>query len=222
VSDGAPGIVIRENGPYVVTRIPLHDAAGTPYEPKEVYALCRCGGSSNKPFCDGTHRTRGEWGAETADRRPIRERRRAYAGEGITVYDDRSLCAHFGHCTDALPQVFGKREGEDGFCRASGAGAGEIAAVVRTCPSGALTYSLPGSDGAVEESRAPVILPSRDGPYVLTGGIQVTAADGFSYERRARMALCRCGQSGNKPFCDGTHWTIGFEAVGLPSHPETS
>lgn len=210
MNDDAPGIAIVENGPYLVAGIPLSDSAGAPLEAKERYALCRCGGSSNKPFCDGTHRTNGFDGAETADRRPIRERRRAYAGDGITVYDDRSICAHFGHCTDGLPEVFGKREG--GFCNPAGATAEEIAAVVLRCPSGALAYSIPGSPETVEESRLAGIVPSTDGPYVLSGGIHIASSDGFSYEPRARMSLCRCGNSKNKPFCDGTHWTIGFKA----------
>jgi len=43
------------------------------------------------------------------------------------------------------------------------------------------------------------------GPLWLRGGIALLAADGFAYEIRNRMTLCRCGASSNKPFCDGSH-----------------
>jgi CDGSH-type Zn-finger protein len=53
VNDGPGAITILENGPYLVSGIPLEDPSGTPYEASERYALCRCGGSNEKPFCDG-------------------------------------------------------------------------------------------------------------------------------------------------------------------------
>ena len=48
------------------------------------------------------------------------------------------------------------------------------------------------------------------GPLWVRGGIPVIAADGFAYEVRNRVTLCRCGASANKPFCDGSHFKVGF------------
>ena len=87
----------------------------------------------------------------------------------------------------------------------------EIAQVASRCPSGALSYALAGSESTVELNASPAIKVSKDGPYHLRGGIQVRSTDGEPYERRARQTLCRCGGSKNKPFCDGTHWRIGFK-----------
>jgi CDGSH-type Zn-finger protein len=50
-----------------------------------------------------------------------------------------------------------------------------------------------------------------NGPLWVRGGVSVEAADGFEYEVRNRVTLCRCGQSNNKPFCDGSHWDVGFK-----------
>jgi hypothetical protein len=82
---------------------------------------------------------------------------------------------------------------------------------VGTCPSGALSYALEDSPHPVEEDRPSAVTVSKDGPYWVTGQISLEAADGSIYEVRSRFALCRCGGSKNKPFCDGTHWHIGFK-----------
>ncbi len=205
----APRIVVTEHGPYRVEGgVAIYDAEGALLRTTGTWCLCRCGGSRNKPFCDVTHGRKGFDGTETADHGSIVERRERYASDGITVFDDRSRCAHFGQCTDRLPAVF--RADAEPFVDPHGAAAPEIAAVVAGCPSGALAYAE-GDDGdPVEISVEPSITPIVDGPYRVRGAIQVVGADGRAYERRQRQTLCRCGQSGNKPFCDGSHWYAGF------------
>ena len=203
-------ITVTEDGPYMVEGgVEVVNAEGQVVSAKGKVFLCRCGGSQNKPFCDGTHAEKGFVGTEVADRGPIEERREAYAGNGITVYDDRSVCSHAGECTDNLPSVW-KLKSEP-WIDPKGANADQIAEVVRRCPSGALSYALDDDSGTVEEHLGPAVRASRDGPYHVRGGIQVTSSDGQSYERRNRQTLCRCGASKNKPFCDGTHWQIGFK-----------
>ncbi len=60
-------IMIADNGPYVVKgSVEMRDADGNAYTVQEAFALCRCGGSTNKPFCDGTHSKIGFEGAERA------------------------------------------------------------------------------------------------------------------------------------------------------------
>jgi len=105
-------IMVVPHGPYLVRGdIGVFDAAGDKRLDGGVCVLCRCGGSRTKPFCDGTHARIGFEGTESADHRPMAERRRAYpTADGVTIFDDRTRCAHFGQCTDRLPAVFGVSE----------------------------------------------------------------------------------------------------------------
>ncbi len=66
---------------------------------------------------------------------------------------------------------------------------------------------LPVSMGLIEDPAE-----GCSGPIWLRGGIAVVSADGFEYELRNRVTLCRCGASSDKPFCDGTHASIKFQA----------
>lgn len=198
-----------ENGPYKVDgTVEVVNASGQTVNTEGPAFLCRCGGSNNKPFCDGTHKKNGFVGTEVADRGPIADRRDEYQGDGITIYDDRSVCAHIGECTDGLPAVW--KLGTEPWIDPQGATADRIAEVVRKCPSGALSYALPGSADPVEEELDVQVVASKNGPYFVRGSLQVSSPDGSEYERRNRQALCRCGGSKNKPFCDGTHWSINF------------
>jgi CDGSH-type Zn-finger protein/truncated hemoglobin YjbI len=204
-----PMIEVTEHGPYrVVGDVAIHDVEGTLLRASGTWCLCRCGGSRNKPFCDATHGVKGFDGAESADHGLIVNRRHRYVAVGITVFDDRSRCAHFGQCTDRLPTVF--RADAEPFVDPHGADPKTIATVAAGCPSGALAAAR-GTDDEPEETRAtPSITPIVDGPYRVRGAIRVVGADGRAYERRERQTLCRCGQSANKPFCDGSHWYAGF------------
>lgn len=203
-------ITVTEDGPYMVEgALEVVRADGAVVSTEGKVFLCRCGGSGNKPFCDGTHKKNGFSGAEVADRGPIAKRRDAYEGAGVTIYDDRSVCSHAGHCTDSLPSVWKLRQ--EPWIDPHGADAEAIAAVVRTCPSGALAYARGEGPQPVEETLAPAIRASVDGPYHVRGGVPVSSPDGERYEARNRQTLCRCGQSKNKPFCDGTHWHAKFK-----------
>ncbi|MGH2900102.1 MAG: CDGSH iron-sulfur domain-containing protein [Solirubrobacteraceae bacterium] len=203
-------ITATDSGPYkVAAGVELIDAAGNVVTKDGPAFLCRCGGSQNKPFCDGTHNSNGFDGTLTAATGPIAERRDAYEGDGITVYDDRGVCAHIGECTANLPEVWKLRT--EPWIDPHGADRERIAEVVGLCPSGALAYARAGADEPVEEPLEPAIRASVDGPYHVRGAIPVTGADGTQFEPRNRQALCRCGGSKNKPFCDGTHWHIGFK-----------
>jgi CDGSH-type Zn-finger protein len=168
-------------------------------------ALCRCGASKNKPFCDGTHGAIGFNGASTAD--PAKNRRDAYKGRRITIFDNRAICSHAGHCTDSLAAVF--RMKQEPWIDADGAKAEEIVAAIKKCPSGALSYAIDEVE-AKPPAREPMITVTADGPYAITGGVEMLGqkfGDGASQEH---YTLCRCGASKNKPFCDGSHWSVNF------------
>lgn len=133
-------IHVTEDGPYRVEgEISIRDCTGKELRSEGIWHLCRCGGSRNKPFCDSTHGLKGWSGPETASHDQIAERRDVYPGDGVTVYDDRTRCAHFGQCSDRLPRVF--RSAEEPFVAVSEAPAKQIVEVTRGCPSGALATS---------------------------------------------------------------------------------
>ena len=210
-------IWVLPRGPYVMTgNVDVFDAEGQLRTHGGVCMLCRCGGSRTKPFCDGTHARIGFEGKESADHGLIADRRKAYpTADGAIVYDDRSRCAHFGQCTRRRPRAFGVSD--ENFVDPAAASTADLQSVVAGCPSGALTFAAPGSAIPVEEHQEPSIHPIVDGPYRVRGGIEVVGADGTPYEVRERQTLCRCGQSRNKPFCDGSHWYAGFRD---PAPPE--
>ncbi len=206
---GRPRITVREHGPYRVEGdVAIYDTEGNLLRRTGIWYLCRCGGSRNKPFCDVTHGLKGFDGSESADHGSIAERRASYAADGLTVYDDRSRCAHFGQCTSRLPAVF--RADAEPFVDPARASPTDIIAVVAGCPSGALAYAVGDDPEPVERAEAASITPIADGPYRVRGAIEVVSAGGRPYERRERQTLCRCGHSRNKPFCDGSHWYAGF------------
>jgi CDGSH-type Zn-finger protein len=194
------------NGPYLVTSVErLANSKGEPLPARPRMALCRCGGSGNKPFCDGTHARIGFSSAKSPDR--VADHRDAYTREDLTVFDNRGICQHSGLCSDALASVF--RTNAEPFIDMSEADQAAIIDAVRKCPSGALSYAIDSVEHRDQE-REPTITVSKDGPYRITGCIQIPdepRAEGASTEH---YALCRCGGSKNKPFCDGTHWYNKF------------
>jgi CDGSH-type Zn-finger protein len=172
-------------------------------EASETYALCRCGGSSNKPFCDGTHNRNGFDGTESAPTDIYQERAKRYEGTGIAVADDRGICEHAGFCGNRASNVWKMtRQTDDTVVRA------QVIAMIERCPSGALTYEINGE--VIEPDLPAEVAVIEDGPLWVTGGVTVERSDGQPFESRPRMTLCRCGGSKNKPLCDGTHKEIGF------------
>jgi uncharacterized Fe-S cluster protein YjdI len=139
---------------------------------------------------------------------PQRDRvMREYATDEIVVEWEPRLCFHSQNCIRALPQVFD--ESRRPWVKADAASADAVEAAVALCPSGALrTRRLAGR--STLPSRPPEIRAAADGPLLLSGGVRILDADGNLLYEGERAALCRCGGSGNKPFCDGTHKTNGF------------
>lgn len=199
----------RPNGPYLLHDAPpgsLRRADGSELKSAGGVALCRCGGSANKPYCDGTHRRNGFSGENQAE--ASREPRLAYAGAALTIFDDRSICAHAGFCTDRLKSVF--RMGVEPWIDPDAASVDEIIATIEKCPSGALSYARGGLEASAP-ARAAAVTVTNDGPYAVTGGVELLAASFAEGASKEHYTLCRCGKSNNKPFCDGTHWSVGFK-----------
>ncbi len=218
-------VVISKDGPYRVSgEIPLSRQTivtdeeggsetwreGKTFPAQETYALCRCGQSKKKPFCDGTHTRIKFDGTETASREPYLKQAQLLDGPVLALTDAESLCA-FGRFCDPHGKVWNQvARSDEPRIRAS------FVRQVENCPAGRLVAwdkaagkplepKLPVSIGLIEDPAQQC-----SGPLWLRGGIAVVAADGFAYEVRNRVTLCRCGQSRNKPFCDGTHAAIKF------------
>jgi CDGSH-type Zn-finger protein len=220
-------VTITRDGPYMVQGgIPLSVQSiasdsqggseawieGKTYPPQEKYALCRCGHSKNKPFCDGTHAKIGFNGSETASREPYAQQAQSFDGPALVLTDAEELCA-FGRFCDPNDKVWNQVKRTNNP---------EVRAMfirqVGNCPAGrlvawdkktgkALEPELPVSIGLIEDPPEKCA-----GPLWLRGGIPVVSSDGFEYEVRNRVTLCRCGESENKPFCDGTHAAVKFKS----------
>jgi CDGSH-type Zn-finger protein/truncated hemoglobin YjbI len=212
----ATGILAAPDGPYLVTNVArLTDWLGEEILQRPQMALCRCGASSMKPLCDGSHARVGFRSVKSPERVP--DRRDTYVGQQVTIFDNRGICQHAGYCTDRLATVF--HAGGDPFVTPSGGRMDEIIRAVRDCPSGALSFALDGQEARTEVdhggTRGPAIEVTKDGPYRIIGSIELSDGEGNDEPRaegssREHYALCRCGQSQNKPFCSGMHWYVDF------------
>jgi len=221
-------ITVTKNGQYAVSgAVPLAtqiigaNAAGdsVDWRPGESfavgdsYALCRCGRSSTKPFCDGSHARVGFNGEESASREPFAAAAKTFDGPALVLRDVEGLCAHARFCD---------RDGGvwRNVARTSSADdRGLFERQVGQCPSGRIVAWDVAAQGPIEPELPASIVIIEDpqenisGPIWVRGGIEIVASDGTAYERRNRVTLCRCGQSNNKPFCDGAHHAVGFKAT---------
>ena len=193
-----PTVEFLKDGPLKVRSVgTMEDHDGRHLPTERVMALCRCGRSRTKPFCDGTHSrtgfsdekiTDGEW-----------DKRVYYAGTRITIHDNRGICSHAGYCTDGLPSVW--RMQEEPWIDPDGAEVEAIIETIRRCPSGALSYTLADVEHR-DQTRAPRIFLAKDGPYQVEGGVAIEGVEQGEGASTEHYTLCRCGQSKNKPFCD--------------------
>lgn len=228
-------VVNKQKGPYLVYGHPsilqkfiIPDEKGESWEYKEgtqyksddePMALCRCGHSHHKPFCDGTH-TQVDWDPTlTANRKPLLEEAEIYDSPRLELADNPEYCAHARFCM-AKGTVWELTENSDD------PEAAELA-IRETfhCPSGRLKIINKEQKRFLEPDLSPSVGLIEDpqmecsGPLWVRGGIPIEDTDGKPFETRNRVTLCRCGTSGNKPFCDGTHIRIKFQD-GLPQNAE--
>ncbi len=218
-----PVVTATEGGPFIVSGEltirtadyvysengePMTWRFGAPQRIEDGAALCRCGASDTKPFCDGSHVDHDWDSASALPEGSYDERARHKTGTRLTVTDDPALCVHAGLCGTEKHTVWSLMSStDDTETRAT------VIRMVEKCPSGRLVNVI---DGDEVEQALPLgvgIIP--DGPLWLTGGVEVRLDDGEPIELRNRVTLCRCGASSMKPLCDGSHTESGFEAGGL-------
>ena len=216
----AAKIEVTKNGPYLVSgSLPLSEqhivtnAEGESldyqedkqYPAQAQYALCRCGQSGHKPFCDGTHAKVQFDGTETASRDLYLDLAETVDGPTVLLSDAESLCAFARFC-DRKGRIWNLVEQTDDP---------ETRKIVEFeavhCPSGRLVVWDKKTGKPIEPKFKPSLGLIEDtakqvsGPIWVRGGIPVVSAEGKTYEIRNRVTLCRCGKSNNKPFCDGSH-----------------
>ncbi len=215
-------IRVLKNGPYLVSGgvplrkmtiqcdqssgIPVDWLMGEELETSPTYTLCRCGQTSNKPFCDGTHVKVNFDGTETSDNDSFEKMAKTIEGPELTLKDAEILCASARFCHrggdiwQQIPRSDDPKLKENATRNACDCPSGRL--VVKDKQSGKdIEPSLEKSIGLIEDPAKGV-----DGPIWVRGGIPVYSSDGKLYEVRNRVTLCRCGKSTNKPFCDSSHY----------------
>ncbi len=230
-ADDRFGITVTERGPYLIYgRPPLaetiivsdansesrHFREGRRFAlTAEPAALCRCGASKRKPFCDGSH-LRTAWNPElTADDNALLDGAETVEGGTLRLTDNPKYCvfARFCHPDGDAWSLVERSDDPEARRRAIGEAS--------MCPGGRLMawdrntqrpfeFGFEASLGLIED---PAIGSS--GGLWVRGGIRMRREDGRPYEIRNRMVLCRCGKSANKPYCDGTHAAVKWQDDGL-------
>jgi CDGSH-type Zn-finger protein len=218
-------VVVTKAGPYrVVGKVPLAVQVITPnssgeswdwtqgqsFEVGEEYFLCRCGQSSNKPYCDDTHLRVGFEGEETASRRPLARQSTHLDGPTMVLDDAEKYCAFARFC-DPGGKIWSLIERTDDPRIAE-----LVAREASHCPAGRLVLHKKETGEPVEPTLPPSLGLVEDtalhcsGPLWVRGGVRIESEDGKAYETRNRVTLCRCGASDNMPFCNGSHASIKF------------
>ncbi len=228
-------IKVTPDGPYMVYGNPPLDQEiiivendGAPwvyrkgaitFKTSDPMALCRCGGSKHMPFCDGAHKHHDWDPTETAPFEDILTNSEVFQGPRISLTDNKKYCAFMRFC-DAKGRIWNIVE--------EATTDDEINIVKHEaahCAGGRLLVWDNNTKKPYEPNFSPSISLIEDpgikvsGPIWVKGGIRIESSNGESYEIRNRIALCRCGQSSNKPFCDGTHASCKFQD-GLSQEPK--
>jgi CDGSH-type Zn-finger protein/uncharacterized Fe-S cluster protein YjdI len=201
-----PRITPAENGPLIVETPPnLTGSVAAELSGRPKAALCRCGASANKPFCDGTHTKIGFDSAP--DRGALRNTPIDYSGEvngvAVTVSYTPVLCTHAARCQARAAAVFDPKQKP--WIQPGNGTLDSILDVIAACPSGALRVSV-GEQPAQHMTTGDVTIEvEKNGPFHVTN-IALDAEFNGAGASRAKYSLCRCGLSKNKPFCDGSHY----------------
>lgn len=203
MSEKKTQIIFTKTSPlYLVNGEYVTDDNGNDISVKPVTALCRCGKSLKMPYCDDTH-TKENFDNDKLEGRHL-NKWRSYEGQDITIHFNLGICSHVGLCLKNLPLVFSKDTKP--WINPNGASSEAISAMIRTCPSGALTYSIDGNEVVDFDNKVHIKIV-KDGPIATRGSVELID-DNMSIQElksKERYTLCRCGKSKNKPFCDGSH-----------------
>lgn len=206
-SNNAPIIEARENGPMIAKNVKTFRLPdGSLAEDKPIRALCRCGHSKNKPYCDGSHND-AKFDSSPGDAKS-HDKVSVYEGADVTVYYNRLLCSHAAECGRLASNVFNTQERP--WIQPDNGTVEQIAQVVSACPSGALRMSEPNENPQAITNDEVSIQVEKNGPYWVRN-IAISPEYWAEGQSDNKYVLCRCGLSKNKPFCDGTHSEEGWK-----------
>jgi len=135
-----------------------------------------------------------------------------YPGRNIDVQWDSRLCIHIGECSHSKGELF--VNSRDPWCQPDLVDDEYVRNVIRRCPSGALSYRDKSDDDNEKAPKYNTVKVVYNGPLYLHGELDIENTPGDMPAVNFRAALCRCGESNNKPFCDNSHLKEGFQDFG--------
>ena len=141
-----------------------------------------------------------------------------YKGEELEILYDARRCIHAAECVHGAPDVFNPEHRP--WVQPDAAAADHVAAVVQRCPTGALTYVRRDGNNTTPEPSENTVRIDKDGPVYLHGKLVIEDADGAVREE-TRAAICRCGASRYKPYCDGSHAKVDWHDPGVVGDAKT-
>jgi len=133
-----------------------------------------------------------------------------YSNGEVTIVWKPDICMHSGNCFKGLNEVFDPRKRP--WVTPDGMTSARIVDQIKKCPSGALSYYMNKEASPKQTNEAEILVEATpNGPLLIHGNLSVTDSQGAIIKKNNVTAFCRCGGSGNKPFCDGTHKKKNFE-----------
>lgn len=138
-----------------------------------------------------------------------REITKKYSNGELTVVWKSQKCIHSGVCVKTLPMVYDPEAKP--WINVENASTEELKEQIMKCPSGALSYFMNAEDNQEEETLETKIEILENGPLLVYGTLKVTDKDGNIETKNKTTAFCRCGESNNKPYCDGSHIKADFK-----------
>lgn len=196
-----------ENGPIKITNNSNETLSKTvlfdnnPIQMKSNLFICRCGRTKNQPLCDGTHAK-----VNFNSNKEIKEENiQVYEGKDIDIHFNRSICSGAANCVRKFSNIY-KSTSENWISPDKGT-IEEVINSIKACPSGALSYELK-DESPKEEYKDEEINIIKDGPILVKGDIENEISSWSTNANKQKFALCRCGNSKNKPFCDYSHASL--------------
>lgn len=135
-----------------------------------------------------------------------------YAGTEVDVDWDGRICIHMGECGYAKGDLF--VGGRDPWCQPDLSSSDDVKDIVERCPAGALVYRFKGINIIEQAAQENTVVVAYNGPYFIRGELNIVDTPDDMPGVKFRSALCRCGLSKNKPFCDNSHKEGRFEDFG--------
>lgn len=195
-------VIFTEKSPYYLVEVShAEDENKNPISLKTVQAICRCGHSKKKPYCDSSHFTEGMDNTKSEDRKASRWLK--YDGKELTVFFNPAICSHKGACLKIAENAF--QLDRKPWILPDLDDVEKVKEAVAKCPSGALYYAI-GLEKHIEFKEHTGVVIKSTGSMECKG---IRLMDDLNSDHellsKGRFVLCTCGKSKNKPFCDASH-----------------